>query len=261
MICGGGAVLVVLTLWSFSLLPIGADLGQRTNALGALFSGLAFAGLIITLIQQQHELSLQRQELHETRDELRRTAQAQEEQLDVQRTESARQSREQYLIARLNAQAAILQAQATAIELGFTGSGQQREIQRDAAIDSMRMSRIRADILALEAKEGFTSEPWTPSVEKEAIRKYVVGALRWLATESARLQKANSHVAIAEYFKVSERSFEILCDIYRDVYPASEASIKSVIELLMQHEENPGPAIDWCKAAPNNFLKGHTPWV
>ena len=43
--------------------------GDMFGAANALFSGLAFAGLIITLIQQREELSLQRNELKQTRKE------------------------------------------------------------------------------------------------------------------------------------------------------------------------------------------------
>jgi hypothetical protein len=48
------------------------------SSLGALFSGLAFAGVIYALRLQREELGLQREELRATREELRRTAAAQE---------------------------------------------------------------------------------------------------------------------------------------------------------------------------------------
>ena len=43
--------------------------GDMFGAVNALFSGLAFAGLILTLILQRKELTLQRDELEQTRDE------------------------------------------------------------------------------------------------------------------------------------------------------------------------------------------------
>lgn len=52
--------------------------GDMFGGLNALFSGLAFAGIIITILLQSKELALQRQELKETREELKRTATAQE---------------------------------------------------------------------------------------------------------------------------------------------------------------------------------------
>lgn len=52
--------------------------GDMYGGLNALFSGLAFAGIIVTLVLQREELELQRQELRYTREELARTATAQE---------------------------------------------------------------------------------------------------------------------------------------------------------------------------------------
>jgi len=47
------------------------EIGDMFGVVNALFSGLAFAGMIITLIQQKEELSLQRKELSHTRVELK----------------------------------------------------------------------------------------------------------------------------------------------------------------------------------------------
>lgn len=45
--------------------------GDKFGAVNALFSGLAFAGLIFTIILQKKELALQREELTDTRKELK----------------------------------------------------------------------------------------------------------------------------------------------------------------------------------------------
>ncbi|WP_303181739.1 putative phage abortive infection protein [uncultured Butyricimonas sp.] len=45
--------------------------GDQFGAVNALFSGLAFAGLIYTILLQHEELGLQRQELADTREELK----------------------------------------------------------------------------------------------------------------------------------------------------------------------------------------------
>jgi hypothetical protein len=47
--------------------------------MSALFSGLAFVGIIVAIFQQREELALQRKELADTREELKRAATAQEE--------------------------------------------------------------------------------------------------------------------------------------------------------------------------------------
>lgn len=54
--------------------------GDQFGAVNALFSGLAFAGLIFTIILQKKELALQREELTQTREELK----GQKEQLEEQ---------------------------------------------------------------------------------------------------------------------------------------------------------------------------------
>jgi Putative phage abortive infection protein len=56
------------------------DFGGQFGAVNALFSGLAFVGVIAALILQKRELALQRQELEQTREELR----GQKEQLAAQ---------------------------------------------------------------------------------------------------------------------------------------------------------------------------------
>ena len=65
--------------------------GDQFGAVNALFSGLAFAGLIFTIILQKKELALQREELTQTRDELKGQKEQLEEQnrtLKIQRFEN-----------------------------------------------------------------------------------------------------------------------------------------------------------------------------
>jgi hypothetical protein len=78
----------VLALWLISwwlvitFLDTSTEQGQfgdMFGAVNALFSGLAFAGIVYTILLQRKELGLQRIELAATRAELRRTAKAQED--------------------------------------------------------------------------------------------------------------------------------------------------------------------------------------
>lgn len=78
MIIAQYAVISVIVVWALTFfllfLPESEKRGQfgdMFGAVNALFSGLAFAGLIITLILQMKELGLQRDELEETRKELK----------------------------------------------------------------------------------------------------------------------------------------------------------------------------------------------
>ncbi len=65
-------------------------LGDMFGSINSLFSGLAFGGIIITILLQKKELTLQRQELMYTRRELKRNADAQEksEKAITEQTES-----------------------------------------------------------------------------------------------------------------------------------------------------------------------------
>lgn len=87
-----GGVLLALT-WPISELSISSSgvFGDSFGVLTSLFSGLAFAGLIITIVMQRDELALQRQELNLTREELsgqKVEMRAQNETLKVQRFEN-----------------------------------------------------------------------------------------------------------------------------------------------------------------------------
>lgn len=73
------AIVGVIAMWGLSWWGINKFIDEPTNqgtfgdmfgAVNALFSGLAFAGLIVTLLYQKEELKLQREELRETRNEL-----------------------------------------------------------------------------------------------------------------------------------------------------------------------------------------------
>lgn len=69
----GTATYFVFATWSDR-----GTFGDMFGGLNALFSGLAFGGIIYTIFLQREELQLQRNELELTRQELRRTAEAQE---------------------------------------------------------------------------------------------------------------------------------------------------------------------------------------
>lgn len=74
------AIIGVIALWGLSWWGINKYIDSPTNqgtfgdmfgAVNSLFSGLAFAGLIVTLLYQKEELKLQREELAQTREELK----------------------------------------------------------------------------------------------------------------------------------------------------------------------------------------------
>lgn len=79
------AILLYLT-WPISELSISRSgvFGDSFGPLTSLFTGLAFAGLIVTIVMQKDELALQRNELNLTRKEMR----AQNKTLKIQRFEN-----------------------------------------------------------------------------------------------------------------------------------------------------------------------------
>ncbi len=89
--------------WQISLTQINnwADrgtFGDMFGSINALFSGLAFAGVIIALYMQKKELSLQRIELEQTRDELK----GQKEQLKLQNKNLTKQNFENTFFQLIN---------------------------------------------------------------------------------------------------------------------------------------------------------------
>ncbi len=75
---------IVYLVGIFSGNPGPGQIGDMFGAVNALFSGLAFAGVITALFLQRKELSLQREELGLTRDQFERAAEAQERLAKIQ---------------------------------------------------------------------------------------------------------------------------------------------------------------------------------
>ena len=87
-------VLVVLGVWAGTLglgylfLPdweVRGQFGDLFGSINALFSGLAFVGLIYAILLQQNELSLQRKELQLQREEMQKSREELAEQANLQR--------------------------------------------------------------------------------------------------------------------------------------------------------------------------------
>lgn len=75
------AIQIAIGITVYKFLPDWSTRGQFGDVFGAanaLFSGLAFAGLIYAILLQREDLALQRKELELTRQELQRSAAAQE---------------------------------------------------------------------------------------------------------------------------------------------------------------------------------------
>jgi len=111
----------------------------------ALFSGLAFLGLVGAILLQKDELSLQRKELELTRKELQRTAKAQE------KSEAAlsKQAESLKVTAKLSGLSAILQHYNTLIET--TNSAKMGIDHIQFATHKQKADKVMADIQNLIA--------------------------------------------------------------------------------------------------------------
>lgn len=83
------SLIIVVVLWVGNLVMLVSSsdrgaFGDMFGAVNSLFTGLAFAGVIITILLQRHELELQRKELKSTREEFK----IQNRTLKVQRFEN-----------------------------------------------------------------------------------------------------------------------------------------------------------------------------
>lgn len=78
----GYALLLVLATWPIDTMSIekAGVFGDSFGIVNALFSGLAFGGVIITILLQRNELALQREELKATRKEMENQGRIQERQ-------------------------------------------------------------------------------------------------------------------------------------------------------------------------------------
>lgn len=96
------SVQICIGVGAYFLLPDWQTRGQFGDVFGAanaLFSGLAFAGLIFAILLQREDLALQRTELELTRRELTRSAAAQEQSEIALRAQAAATERSATLAA------------------------------------------------------------------------------------------------------------------------------------------------------------------
>ncbi len=117
------AILIFYFIWITSSYPELSKRGQFGDTFGAanaLFSGLAFAGVIVALFMQRRELELQRKELELqrgevklTRDELQRAAAAQQEQAELM-----------HKAAHLNALSTLVESYTTFLTRHMSAPGQ-----------------------------------------------------------------------------------------------------------------------------------------
>lgn len=124
-----------VAIWNFfPSMVVRGQYGDMFGAVNALFSGLAFAGLIFALLLQQQELNLQREELRLTREELH-----------SQTKTLAEQAKTSLRAAKINGYGALLQAN---VQLMTTLHG-----RKGGQVATTRTQELQQELEAL-LKEG-----------------------------------------------------------------------------------------------------------
>lgn len=136
--------------------------GDIFGGINALFTGLAFAGVIYTILLQRDELRLQRTELTLTREELRRSAEAQTDQV-TQLKEAANLSA---LTALLNVYSTDLQPLREINRDTLRDLASLRALQRQEGTGAQQHSQLDNDISALEKRIVDQEAEWSILLNK-----------------------------------------------------------------------------------------------
>jgi hypothetical protein len=175
--------------------------------------------------------------------------------------QAGRQAREQFLTVRLNARAAAAQLVTAKCSVRHSGPSEDVDSSFEVDLTALNKAEIAIEIIALEASQGFDGGVWTPSVEKESIRQYIVSIRRryvafWDACEQ-RGDRETTWTSIG----TAIAQFKVLGEMFRFKYPDIYMQCEFVKEFLRRDQKDPSPAIGWCRAAENFFAQGQSPWV
>jgi len=209
VICSLSLATVISARWIWGGIDGLAQAGDFFNIANAVFTGLALVGLVCTAVMQREELEAQRQDSKESGKAMQR------------------QSREQFLSARLNATAALLKANETILDLDLDPMGSSKHMTRH------QVPRIRQQIAVLlcEAELGFDGGNWTPAVEGKAINRYL-SALFSGAARNCRRYPENLFSWGSTKGLLMESELRMLLDQYGHRHPALESFLENRLKEL-----------------------------
>jgi hypothetical protein len=228
-----------------------SELGQLGDAFGlvnALFTGLTLSGLICTILLQMEQNKVQREEL-------------------------SRQAREQFLTARMNLAVAggQLQIALRRLDSGGTESCEPTKpaddikVQRMKQAESMKFIKqnvIHLKVLGQEAAMGFDGRPWSPEIEKEAIRRYVNATRKSFVPRFDQYLKERIPGAGAiDLLVESLREEFMMLSEYYTKYPAISELANSVVAMIGQQRSDPERVIEWCRSPEHDYRSGEPPWA
>jgi hypothetical protein len=258
LVSWGVAVLWVLATYFPGAIALEkGDLDGRGSVISALFSGAALIGVVLAIFLQREELSLQRQELKETREELKRAAEAQEQSAAQHRLASTRQSREQFLTARLNVELSKVQIINTGLQVDLRYSEEARVQAQAQAAKALSGINTRISILEAEIIQGFDGGPWNIPVQKEAVRLTVLQALGNFVSQWDAQNKNEAPSLIRNLL------FELdsVARQFRYSHPEISANIDGISNMFKVNTDDVTPALNWSRSAEGLLRKGTFPWV
>jgi hypothetical protein len=181
LILGVILVLVVGTaaIWGVFGRPQDAgQFGDLFGGLNALFSGLAFAGVIYAILLQRRELELQRQELQQTREEMERG-----------RVEAARAAAAQLAGARLAALSALIEHMKGAI----------RETEGTLASTKSEIARRSVELVGVPVDHDRLKQLHVvEKLQEGALKEFGVLLDRYLADQRTTYESLTTDVPTSE---------------------------------------------------------------
>ena len=217
--------------------------GDAFGSLNALFTGLALVGLVYTAV-------LQRNQLNEQREEIKVQGEAARE----NRSALAKQNRAQFLSARLQAETALLQAESEKFAgYGRATVGVQGVVEYEATRSASRR-RIAIMLLLIEARQGFDDQEWSPSVEKEATRIFLVNRVHAFVKTCDRLVKDSGKDHVSNYVKDLRMELDVLLDAYLATHRAIKVPVESIVDMLNRLPNEFDSAMEWLRSADLTVL-------
>lgn len=227
-------LLVVVALWLTGLWavthfieePKRGPFGDMFGAVNALFSGLAFAGIIFTIVLQREELRIQRKELEETRHELR----GQKEQMELQNKTLSLQSFENTFFQLLRLHNDIV----SAIDLQRSNSGEVIAKGRDCFEKFYRYFKERweaenpKDMSAVELERiGKTYVAFYSKAESDVGHYFrsLYNIVKFVDTASVENKRLYTNLIRAQL-----SSFEVALLFYNALSPLGSEKFKPLIE-------------------------------
>jgi hypothetical protein len=222
-ICG-----IVLTIGIIAWRSDGiASLGQLGDAFGmanTLFTGLAFAGVVYTLLLQQKQASAQQDQLHQ------------------QRQDSLRQAREQYFAARLNAQIALVQIEQLMNQPVTTSAqGEPLNHWHSERLSALMRLHVKLDLLAIESELAPNACPDLLPAENEAIRRYVFEPLGEL------ISRWDRHGIDRGLEELTALKFSWLDEATGRDHPLVHSYLEQAIAQLNKLKENRAESEEWVR--------------